>query len=190
MSFQNSSNLSVENLKQGSTPFKPFTLFVIAVVAIVIIQSWKDTQMSFSALFNGWDYMLSYISGNPQIQGSSYFPPNTESKDIIKYIKSIIETVQMAIIAIVISIVLAVPLSYMSSRNILEILIPGQGIIHKGVKKFIYFIATLIANICRSINEVVWALIFVSAVGLGPMAGILALGIHTSGVLSKLLSEG
>jgi phosphonate transport system permease protein len=48
----------------------------------------------------------------------------------------------------------------------------------------------LIANLFRSINEIVWALLFVSAVGLGPMAGILALAIHTSGVLAKLLAEG
>jgi phosphonate transport system permease protein len=48
----------------------------------------------------------------------------------------------------------------------------------------------LFANIFRSVNELVWALLFVSAVGLGPMAGILALGIHTAGVLTKLLAEG
>ncbi len=46
------------------------------------------------------------------------------------------------------------------------------------------------ANLSRSINEIIWALLFVSAVGLGPMPGILALGIHTSGVLIKLFSEG
>ena len=38
-------------------------------------------------------------------------------------------------------------------------------------------------------NEFVFALMFVTAVGLGPFAGMLALGIHTGGVLGKLLSE-
>jgi phosphonate transport system permease protein len=47
-----------------------------------------------------------------------------------------------------------------------------------------------LANLSRSINELVWALIFVAAVGLGPMPGILALAVHTSGVLTKLFSEG
>ncbi|HLL19854.1 MAG TPA: phosphonate ABC transporter, permease protein PhnE, partial [Rubrivivax sp.] len=41
----------------------------------------------------------------------------------------------------------------------------------------------------RSINEMVFALLFVVAVGLGPFAGVLALWIHTMGVLSKLFSE-
>ncbi|EIZ5076418.1 phosphate/phosphonate ABC transporter permease [Escherichia coli] len=42
---------------------------------------------------------------------------------------------------------------------------------------------------CRVINEMVFAMLFVVAVGLGPFAGVLALFIHTTGVLSKLLSE-
>ncbi|SPW59682.1 phosphonates transport system, permease protein [Escherichia coli] len=42
---------------------------------------------------------------------------------------------------------------------------------------------------CRAINEMVFAMLFVVAVGLGPFAGVLALFIHTTGVLSKLLSE-
>ena len=119
-----------------------------------------------------------------------FFPPNLNSSDLMTYALSMLETIQMAIIALVLSVIVAVPLSFMSSRNILNILIPGKTPIHEFTKRVIYGSATLIANIFRSINEIIWALIFVSAVGLGPMAGILALGVHTAGVLSKLLSEG
>ena len=58
------------------------------------------------------------------------------------------------------------------------------------IKLTLFIGGVIIANVFRSINEIIWALIFVSAVGLGPMAGILALGVHTAGVLCKLLSEG
>jgi phosphonate transport system permease protein len=44
-------------------------------------------------------------------------------------------------------------------------------------------------DLFRAVNEFVFALMFVTAVGLGPFAGMLALGIHTGGVLGKLLSE-
>ena len=44
-------------------------------------------------------------------------------------------------------------------------------------------------DVLRAVNEFVFALMFVTAVGLGPFAGVLALGIHTGGVLGKLLSE-
>jgi hypothetical protein len=42
---------------------------------------------------------------------------------------------------------------------------------------------------CRAINEMVFAMLFIVAVGLGPFAGVLALFVHTTGTLSKLFSE-
>ncbi len=182
--------MSIEDLRKGSTPFNIYSFVIVAVFAYIMTQSWIDTEMSFASLIDGWGYMMEYLVGNPDIEGSSYFPPNTNIDDISVYFWAMVETVQMAIIALVLSVLIAVPLSYMSSRNILMILIPGRTWIHKAIRQSIYAVATLFANIFRSINEIVWALIFVSAVGLGPMAGILALGIHTAGVLSKLLSEG
>lgn len=182
--------MELSELKRGSSPFKLYTFMIIGISFYVIFQSWIDTEMSFGALFDGWHHMVDYVKGNPNIEGSSYFPPNTNTADISVYLWSMLETVQMAVIALLLSVIIAVPLSYMSSRNILLILIPGQTWFHKGLRSFLYGTSTLFANIFRSINEIVWALIFVSAVGLGPMAGILALGVHTAGVLSKLLSEG
>lgn len=134
--------------------------------------------------------MVSYIRGNPKIEGSSYFPPSLYKSSLITYFWAMLETVEMAVVALALSVVIAVPLSYITSRNILEILVPGKTAYHAILRRVLYAVGTLIANIFRSVNELVWALIFVSAVGLGPMAGILALGIHTTGVLSKLLSEG
>ncbi len=182
--------MSVEDLKRESNPFKLFNLVLLMVFIYIVLQSWNDTEMSFTGLIEGWGNMVSYVSGNPEIEGSSYFPPMLYKDDLIVYFWAMLETVQMAIIALLLSVILAVPLSYITSRNILEILIPGKTWVHKALKKGLYMVGTTIANIFRSVNELVWALIFVSAVGLGPMAGILALGIHTAGVLSKLLSEG
>lgn len=182
--------MAVENLKTKSNPFKWFNVVILIIFVYIIVQSWVDTEMSFTELVKGWSGMISYIQGNPEIEGSSFFPPNTNPNALSKYFWAMVETVQMAIIALVLSIIVAVPLSYMTSRNILEILIPGRQKWQTFLRTSIYTLGTLIANIFRSVNELVWALIFVSAVGLGPMAGILALAAHTSGVLSKLLSEG
>jgi phosphonate transport system permease protein len=146
--------------------------------------------MSVSNLLSGWSNMMEYMAGNPDIEGSSYLDLNRNLPDVVKYSLAILETMQMAIIACVLSVILAVPLSFFASRNILEIFIPGKGSTAHMARKLIYFLAMTVANVFRSINEIVWALIFVSAVGLGPMAGILALGIHTGGVLAKLLAEG
>lgn len=182
--------MNTEELKAQSSPFSFMKSAVIVIFLLIFIQSWKDTEMSVASLLDGWHYMLEYISGNPNIENSGFFPPNLNPDDVMTYALSMLETIQMAIIALVLSILVAVPLSYMSSRNILDILIPGKTPFHEFVKRVIYGSATFVANVFRSINEIIWALIFVSAVGLGPMAGILALGVHTAGVLSKLLSEG
>jgi phosphonate transport system permease protein len=182
--------MNAEELRIKSNPFSFTKSIIIVVFLLVVIQSWKDTQMSFSSLINGWHYMMEYLAGNPEIENSGFFPPNLNKDDLITYSLSMLETIQMAVIALILSIIVAVPLSYMSSRNILNILIPGKTPLHEFAKRVIYGSATFISNVFRSINEIIWALIFVSAVGLGPMAGILALGVHTAGVLSKLLSEG
>ena len=182
--------MNINELRKMSNPFSIYKAITILVFILIIAKSWVDTEMNISFLIDGGKYMHEYIIGNPEIADSGFFPPNLNSKDLINYSQAMLETIEMAIIALVLSIIVAVPLSYMCSRNILNILIPGKTPFHEFVKKMIYGSATLVANIFRSINEIIWALIFVSAVGLGPMAGILALGIHTAGVLCKLLSEG
>jgi phosphonate transport system permease protein len=53
----------------------------------------------------------------------------------------------------------------------------------------IYATSRSVLNILRSVPELVWALIFVVAVGLGPVAGVLALAAHSTGVLGKLYAE-
>ena len=146
--------------------------------------------MSFSDLFNGGEYMRSYVMGNPDIAGSSFFPPSFVQYDLLRYCRAMLETIEMAVVAFVLSVMIAFPLSFFFSRNILDILIPGRSPFFAAFRKSIYFASMLVANVFRSINEIVWALLFVSAVGLGPMAGILALAVHTTGVLAKLLAEG
>ncbi|QOG12342.1 phosphonate ABC transporter, permease protein PhnE [Arcobacter sp. FWKO B] len=178
------------DLKKHATPFKAYNLMIIGALALVFLASWYGSEMSLVALYDGWGHMVKYLSGNPNIENSSFLPPSTNWTNIEKYLYSMLETVMMAVVALVISVILAFPMSLLGSRNIVELLFPGQSLINRFIKRTIYGITTLLANIFRSVNEIIWALIFVSAVGLGPMAGILALGIHTAGVLAKLLSEG
>lgn len=182
--------ITPEQLRKEASPFQWQTMLLLLILATTYFTSWFDTEMSVGSLIKGWGYMRSYIVGNPEIEGSSFFPPSYIIYDIRIYAKAMYETIEMAVVALFLSVVVGFPLSLFASRNILKVLIPGRGIVVKALRHFIYACATLVANIFRSINEIVWALLFVSAVGLGPMAGILALGVHTAGVLCKLLAEG
>lgn len=163
---------------------------MIALVLVLIGWSWNATEMSVKALVEGWGNMLVYIQGNPGIEDSGFFPPNLSSYRIGRYLGSMLETVQMAFLALLLSAAIAFPLSFLASRNTLEIIIPGRRLWSRLLRRTLYTLVRFFANLSRSINELVWALLFVSAVGLGPMPGILALGMHTSGVLIKLFSEG
>lgn len=182
--------MSLAEIKRRTNPFSAFNL-VIALSALVLVTwSWQSTQMSVSALLDGWRNMLVYIGGNPQVADSGFFPPSLKGPSLNRYLVSMLETVQMAFLALILSVLIAFPLAFLASRNTLEILIPGRQYASQALRKALYTLTRFFANLSRSINELVWALLFVSAVGLGPMPGILALGVHTSGVLIKLFSEG
>jgi phosphonate transport system permease protein len=85
-------------------------------------------------------------------------------------------TICIALWGTVMAVAISVPLGLLGARNL-------------SPHPLVYFVTRRIMDILRAVNEFVFALMFVTAVGLGPFAGMLALGIHTGGVLAKLLSE-
>ncbi len=182
--------MHIDEIKRRTNPFHPYNIMVSGVVLIVLAWCWRSTEMSLGGLLDGWGNMVTYIVGNPELQDSGFFPPDLGGHNLQKYLLSMLETVQMAVLALILSIMIAFPLSFFASRNTLDIIIPGKRRSAVLLKNGIYTTVRFFANLSRSINEVIWALLFVSAVGLGPMPGILALGVHTSGVLIKLFSEG
>lgn len=181
---------SLEELRRRTHPLRPGVLLPnLAALALVAV-CWKQTGMSLSELWDGSGNMVEYLAGNPDIADSGFFPPSTSGKMFVRYLWSMLETLEMAVLALVISVLVAFPLSFLASRNTLEIIFPGRSLAFRALRAGLYTSTRLFANLTRSINEVIWALLFVSAVGLGPMPGILALGFHTAGVLIKLFSEG
>jgi phosphonate transport system permease protein len=75
----------------------------------------------------------------------------------------------------VLAIICAVPFGLLSASNI--------------VPAWVYQPVRRLMDACRAINEMVFAMLFIVAVGLGPFAGVLALWVHTTGVLAKLFAE-
>ena len=89
---------------------------------------------------------------------------------------AIIETVQMAIIGTAGAIVLAMPFGLLAARN-------------TSPHPWIYQGTRMLLNANRALPEIVYALIFVAAVGLGPFGGVLALAIGSVGSMGKLYAE-
>jgi phosphonate transport system permease protein len=131
----------------------------------ILLWAWKGADIRPLDLFRD--------SGNMAELASDFFPPNFGDWKV--YVKEMVITVQIAIWGTVLAVLCSIPLGLLSSANI------APWWIHQPVRRAM--------DACRAINEMVFAMLFVVAVGLGPFAGVLALWIHTTGSLSKLFSE-
>jgi len=95
-------------------------------------------------------------------------------------IAKILETIFLALMATTFGIIVAFPISFLAARNLMSF---------SPVSLSIYYTTRAILNITRSIEPLIWAIIFVVWVGLGPFAGTMALAVHTIAALGKVFSE-
>lgn len=91
-------------------------------------------------------------------------------------VTAVFETIQMAIVGTLLAVILALPLALLAARNV-------------SPHPAIYQIVRLFLNFMRSIPELVYALLFVAAVGLGPFTGVMALAFGSVGSLARVFSE-
>jgi phosphonate transport system permease protein len=96
--------------------------------------------------------------------------------NVREYAWQCVVTVCIALWGTLLAVSVSVPLGLLGARNLAP-------------HPIVYMAARRLMDVLRAVNEFVFALMFVTAVGLGPFAGMLALGLHTGGVLGKLLSE-
>jgi phosphonate transport system permease protein len=102
----------------------------------------------------------------------------------------VLETVEISIVGTMLAVFLALPLTIGATRvRGEEFSRQSRGNIPWLGRWGIYYLSRFILNLCRGIPELLWALIFVVAVGLGPFPGVLALAAHSTGILGKLYSE-
>ena len=141
---------------------------VAAALAIALVLHWSagGAQMSWGEL----------AAGMPQIAdfAARSFPPDWSI--LPRLWAPALETVQIAIWGTLLSVVLALPLSFIAAGNL-----HGWHWLRRATRQFL--------NVVRSINELILALVFVSAVGLGPFPGVLALALHGMGMLGKFFAE-
>lgn len=102
------------------------------------------------------------------------------SQELKLAVEKIVETIFIGMMATFFGIILAVPVSFIAARNLMSANSATVGI---------YYLTRFVLNIVRSIEPLIWAIIFVIVVGLGPFAGIMALTVHSIAALGKLYSE-
>ena len=140
--------------------------FIFLALAALLAWSWAPTEMgNATRLVTDWRNMAEFAAG--------FLKPNFYNWD--SFAASMVETVQIALWGTALAVLFGVPFAILSSANVCP-----QWIVQP-VRRLM--------DAFRAINEIVFALLFVVAVGLGPLAGVLALAVHNIGIVAKLFSE-
>ncbi|QJD58858.1 ABC transporter permease [Pseudomonas sp. gcc21] len=154
----------------------------ITVLAIALL--WPGlviTEFSLATLVDprNLDVFSRFLAG--------FWPPDTSPEFLAMLGKATLETLAMATAGLALALLLAIPLSLFASRALsVSAVLTGRP--SRGASAARYPVRLLLI-LLRSIPEIVWALLFVRAVGLGPTAGVLAIAITYSGMLGKVYAE-
>ena len=131
-----------------------------------------------------------FTSGNLSVIGgflAGFFPPVTTPDFLVMLAKATLETLAMATAGMALAFLIGAPLAFLTTRALSVSRIgPGPGRT-RGLA--VRQAASSLLMVLRAIPEIVWALLFVRALGLGPGAGVLALAITYGGMLGKVYAE-
>ncbi len=120
------------------------------------------------------------------------FPPDLDLAFLSSLVKPFFQTIGISVIGTLIGIAFGAFFAPFATSTLVFVATDAAGkhsLAQRGARSLIYYAARLVLTLLRSIPELVWVLICILAVGLGPFAGTLAIGIHTGGVLGKLYAE-
>jgi phosphonate transport system permease protein len=140
-------------------------LAIIGAVGLIHLWAWQGTEMDPGRIIEGTPRMWRFLG--------EMVPPNWTVIDTV--LGAALETLQIAIIGTTVGAVIALPLGFMAANNVARPPVRNT--------------TRILLNGIRSVPVILYALFFVVAVGLGPMAGTLAIIIYSVGMLGKFYSE-
>ncbi|WP_353055475.1 phosphonate ABC transporter, permease protein PhnE [Leucobacter sp. CX328] len=143
----------------------------VTLAVVLLALHWfafQATDFRVDALVTGANGMARFIS--------EAFPPDLSSETLVKGIEGALTTLWIGLLGTTLSVPFALLLAVFAARTTTP-------------NAFMYQAARGILSFFRAVPDIVFALIFVTAVGLGPFAGVLALICHNTGVMGKLWAE-
>lgn len=159
-------------------------LFIAALATSICVSRFYPDRLAAGVprIFEYFGTIMPHLEWQVLFEGRNELGKTTPGSlafwfaDIDTYVRLIVETIFMALTATIIGAVVAFVLSFPAARN----LAPNTPI---------YWISRRFMEICRGVPEILYALVLVFAVGIGPIAGVIAIAIHTAGALGKLFAE-
>ena len=161
-----------------------WNISLITLLLIGITLSSKIIDINSSNLLNGIPRLGDYVSQIlPSLETNNLFLSSKDKGSIAywyfnipKYLKLLFETFNMALLATIIGSTLALFLSFLAAKN-------------TSPNSLVFFTIRRILEFFRGVPEIIFAILFVWVLGIGPLAGIIAMTLHTTGSLGKLFSE-
>lgn len=155
----------------------------------ILLTAWSYSATGFS--------LQAILGAEGRAQMAAYvarlFPPDLSPPVLRDTLVGALETFAISFLGTVLAVGIALALVFFSSRNLMY-----SGILFelererraaRWARRAAYLAAKAALNVLRTVPHIVWALVLVFAVGLGPYPGMLALGIHTGGILGRLFGE-
>jgi len=153
-------------VRAPSVTRRAMPFLVIFVIVVLLVQAAVVVQARPQDLITG-------LHGMADILRRAWPPDITQLHDALW---PALETIDIALFGTTVAVILAVPLAVLAARNTS----PGRAV---------YAVARTIIAFARVVPDLVWALFFVTAVGLGPFPGALAISVHSVGMLGRLFAE-
>jgi phosphonate transport system permease protein len=150
-------------------PWSERAIHAALAVAIVAWLGYLHWLFDFGRIFSGLDRL--WVIVGLMVDWSQF-----AKWDHAALLKSMVETIAMAFLGTLLSSVVALPLGFLGARNVIPYSV------------FRFFTRRMF-DVFRGLDQLIWALVFVRAMGLGPIAGILAIFVSDTGVLAKLYAE-
>jgi phosphonate transport system permease protein len=139
-----------------------------AYLIIVFVAVWSVSNLDIP-----WFYFLdAHVQAGDLL--TRMWPPDWEFYDTL--LEPLLETIHIATLGTVVTVVISFPIAFLAARN-------------TTFNKATWFIGRFILVTSRSVNTVVWGLLFVAIFGPGPMAGIWAIAFRSIGFMGKLVAE-
>ena len=157
--------------------------------------SWKSALVVLVILgLTGWSVagtkfdLIELLTSSGPIERfvSEMFPPDLSTKTLQTTAEGVLETFQMSFLGALIGAIVAFPLAALATG---EAATTGASWGERLLRVVPYHLSRFVLNVFRSVPDILWALVFVVALGLGPFPGTLALAVHSAGILGKLYSE-
>ena len=161
--------LRVDSIEASRQKSRRLRFLVYAAILIVVAWSIevivvRDTDWSRISLASLFETATRFVQLDASVVGEDLWTAT-------------LETVVMATLATLVGLVMSIPVAWLGAANITPF------------GKTSYAIGRFLMTMSRSVHEIVWGLIFVSAVGLGALAGVLAMAVRSIGFISKTIAE-